>query len=194
MRGSRPGKQVQLLETEIRYLCTKAREIFISQPILLELEAPIKVGARHFRNLRGGSGGKSANMLMVRFAVTSTASTTTFSACSNTAGSRPRPTTSSSATTSIAASSLWRPSACCSHTRSSTPRTSSSYAATTSARLSTVSMVSTTSARGDTTLSCGRRLPTASTACQLLPSSTRRSSPCTAVLARILTRWNRFGV
>lgn len=44
VRGSRPGKQVQLLEAEIRYLCTKAREIFISQPILLELEAPIKVG------------------------------------------------------------------------------------------------------------------------------------------------------
>lgn len=43
VRGSRPGKQVQLLETEIRYLCTRAREIFISQPILLELEAPIKV-------------------------------------------------------------------------------------------------------------------------------------------------------
>lgn len=46
VRGSRPGKQVQLLETEIRYLCTKAREIFISQPILLELEAPIKVSMR----------------------------------------------------------------------------------------------------------------------------------------------------
>ena len=43
VRGSRPGKQVQLLETEIRYLCTKSREIFISQPILLELGAPIKV-------------------------------------------------------------------------------------------------------------------------------------------------------
>lgn len=46
VRGSRPGKQVQLLETEIRFLCTKAREIFISQPILLELEAPIKVRIR----------------------------------------------------------------------------------------------------------------------------------------------------
>ena len=45
VRGSRPGKQVQLLEAEIRYLCTKAREIFISQPILLELEAPIKVSS-----------------------------------------------------------------------------------------------------------------------------------------------------
>lgn len=47
VRGSRPGKQVQLLESEIRFLCTKAREIFISQPILLELEAPIKVGFFH---------------------------------------------------------------------------------------------------------------------------------------------------
>ncbi len=44
VRGSRPGKTVPLQEAEIKYLCTMAREIFISQPILLELEAPIKVG------------------------------------------------------------------------------------------------------------------------------------------------------
>ncbi|KAH9478333.1 Serine/threonine-protein phosphatase PP1 [Psilocybe cubensis] len=43
MRGNRPGKPVQLAEYEIKYLCTKAREIFINQPILLELEAPIKI-------------------------------------------------------------------------------------------------------------------------------------------------------
>ncbi|KAL7745900.1 type 1 serine/threonine-protein phosphatase catalytic subunit glc7, partial [Sorochytrium milnesiophthora] len=43
VRGSRPGKQVQLAEHEIRYLCIKSREIFIGQPILLELEAPIKI-------------------------------------------------------------------------------------------------------------------------------------------------------
>lgn len=43
MRGNRPGKQVQLHESEIKFLCTKAREIFINQPILLELEAPIKI-------------------------------------------------------------------------------------------------------------------------------------------------------
>ncbi|KAF8918014.1 Serine/threonine-protein phosphatase pp1, partial [Haplosporangium bisporale] len=43
VRGSRPGKQVQLAEYEIKFLCTAAREIFISQPILLELEAPIKI-------------------------------------------------------------------------------------------------------------------------------------------------------
>lgn len=43
VRGSRPGKHVHLLEAEIRYLCTKSREVLISQPILLELAAPIKV-------------------------------------------------------------------------------------------------------------------------------------------------------
>ncbi|KAK3326072.1 serine/threonine-protein phosphatase PP1 isozyme 4-like protein [Apodospora peruviana] len=43
VRGSRPGKQVRLLESEIRELCQKAREIFVAQPVLVELEAPIKV-------------------------------------------------------------------------------------------------------------------------------------------------------
>lgn len=43
VRGSRPGKNVQLSENEIRGLCLKSREIFLSQPILLELEAPLKV-------------------------------------------------------------------------------------------------------------------------------------------------------
>ncbi|KAG9124107.1 Serine/threonine-protein phosphatase pp1 [Ceratobasidium sp. 392] len=43
MRGNRPGKPVQLQEYEIKFLCTKARDIFINQPILLELEAPIKI-------------------------------------------------------------------------------------------------------------------------------------------------------
>ena len=43
VRGSRPGKPVQLSEAEIRELCHRSREIFISQPILLELEAPIKI-------------------------------------------------------------------------------------------------------------------------------------------------------
>ena len=42
-RGNRPGKQIQLAEHEIRFLCVKSREIFINQPILLELEAPIKI-------------------------------------------------------------------------------------------------------------------------------------------------------
>ncbi len=37
------GKQVQLAETDIRMLCLTAKEIFMSQPNLLELEAPIKI-------------------------------------------------------------------------------------------------------------------------------------------------------
>lgn len=43
VRGARPGKNVQLTESEIRGLCLKSREIFLSQPILLELEAPLKI-------------------------------------------------------------------------------------------------------------------------------------------------------
>ena len=43
VRGKRPGKHVTLTETEIKNICIAAREVFISQPILLELEAPIKV-------------------------------------------------------------------------------------------------------------------------------------------------------
>jgi hypothetical protein len=43
VRGKKPGKAVNLTESEIRNLCNKSREIFSSQPILLELEAPIKI-------------------------------------------------------------------------------------------------------------------------------------------------------
>ena len=43
VRGSKPGKIVNLTENEIKGLCLKARDIFISQPMLLELEAPLKV-------------------------------------------------------------------------------------------------------------------------------------------------------
>jgi serine/threonine-protein phosphatase PP1 catalytic subunit len=43
VRGQRPGKQVQLLEQEITGLCLKGRNIFMKQPILLELQAPIKI-------------------------------------------------------------------------------------------------------------------------------------------------------
>eukprot|EP00456_Euglypha_rotunda_P086402 TRINITY_DN875_c0_g1_i14.p1 TRINITY_DN875_c0_g1~~TRINITY_DN875_c0_g1_i14.p1 ORF type:complete len:164 (+),score=19.81 TRINITY_DN875_c0_g1_i14:54-545(+) len=43
VRGKRPGKHVNLTENEIKTLCLKSREVFISQPILLELEAPIKI-------------------------------------------------------------------------------------------------------------------------------------------------------
>lgn len=37
------GKQANLSESEIRQLCATSKEIFTSQPNLLELEAPIKI-------------------------------------------------------------------------------------------------------------------------------------------------------
>ena len=43
VRGARPGKHVNLAESDIKWLCTQAREVFMEQPILLELGAPIKV-------------------------------------------------------------------------------------------------------------------------------------------------------
>lgn len=43
VRGAKPGKSVNLTETEIVALCFQAREIFMSQPVLLELEAPLKI-------------------------------------------------------------------------------------------------------------------------------------------------------
>ncbi|KAF8388222.1 hypothetical protein HHK36_026888 [Tetracentron sinense] len=39
----RPGKQVQLSEAETRQLCLVSKDIFMQQPNLLELEAPIKI-------------------------------------------------------------------------------------------------------------------------------------------------------
>ena len=43
VRGSKPGKPVNLAEQEIRGLCMRAQEIFQLQPMLLELEAPLKI-------------------------------------------------------------------------------------------------------------------------------------------------------
>lgn len=37
------GKQMPLSEAEIRQLCTFSRKIFLSQPSLLNLSAPIKI-------------------------------------------------------------------------------------------------------------------------------------------------------
>lgn len=41
--SAKPGKQVQLSEAEIKQLCMVSKEIFMQQPNLLELEAPIKI-------------------------------------------------------------------------------------------------------------------------------------------------------
>ena len=39
---------VGLSATEVRGLCLKTREILLSQPMLLELEAPIKICGKSF--------------------------------------------------------------------------------------------------------------------------------------------------
>ena len=43
VKGHKPGKRVNLSEKQIIYICNKARNIFLSQPILLELCAPLKI-------------------------------------------------------------------------------------------------------------------------------------------------------
>ena len=48
VRQSPPGTSVQLAVDEIAGLCKAAKEIFLSQPMLLELEAPLKIcGEQH---------------------------------------------------------------------------------------------------------------------------------------------------
>lgn len=42
-KNGRTTKQVQLTEAEIKQLCAASKECFLSQPNLLELEAPIKI-------------------------------------------------------------------------------------------------------------------------------------------------------
>lgn len=43
LRGSPPGTQASVSETEIKLLCEHVRPILLSQPMLLELEAPLKI-------------------------------------------------------------------------------------------------------------------------------------------------------
>jgi len=43
VRGSRPGRLVKFDASEIEWLCHQAQTLFLAQPNLLELEAPIKV-------------------------------------------------------------------------------------------------------------------------------------------------------
>ena len=47
VRGSKPGKTVNLSEAEIRGLLIKTRELLLSQPMLLHLGAPVKIVGNH---------------------------------------------------------------------------------------------------------------------------------------------------
>jgi hypothetical protein len=51
-KNGRTTKQVHLTEADIRQLCSSAKEIFLSQPNLLELEAPIKICGNFFFLIR----------------------------------------------------------------------------------------------------------------------------------------------
>lgn len=139
-----------MTEAEVRGLCIKSREIFLSQPILLELEAPLKICGQFQRLLLEPPVGLalfSADLKKncVQPQVTSMDSTQICWDSLSTAASLQRPTTFSWGTTWTEGSSLWRPSAFYSPTRSSTLRTSSCSEATTSAPLLTASTASTTS-------------------------------------------------
>jgi len=46
-KNGKTTKQVQLTEAEIKHLCSTAKQIFLTQPNLLELEAPIKICGIH---------------------------------------------------------------------------------------------------------------------------------------------------
>ena len=48
VKDKKGSRQVNLTDNEVRGLCIKAREVFLSQPILVELEAPVKVCGKSF--------------------------------------------------------------------------------------------------------------------------------------------------
>jgi len=43
VRGGKPGKLVQITETQLKALCSKVKDVFGSQNTLLDIEAPIKI-------------------------------------------------------------------------------------------------------------------------------------------------------
>jgi serine/threonine-protein phosphatase PP1 catalytic subunit len=39
----KPNKNIQLTETEIKWICIKAKGILMQQPVFLELDSPINI-------------------------------------------------------------------------------------------------------------------------------------------------------
>jgi hypothetical protein len=95
VRNSKVPKQVNLLEGEIKGLCHKCKEIFMQQPILLELEAPLKICG-----------------ILSPIQETSTDSTPTCCDSSTTASTLPIPTIFSWGTTWTGGNFRYRPYAC----------------------------------------------------------------------------------
>jgi hypothetical protein len=46
VKNCKAGKQVNLSEKEITAICNKSKDIFLEQPILLQLEAPINIAGK----------------------------------------------------------------------------------------------------------------------------------------------------
>lgn len=43
VKTSKPGKNVNLQESEIKGMISKSKDIFTEQPILIEIEAPVNI-------------------------------------------------------------------------------------------------------------------------------------------------------
>merc|ERR1712166_1393165 len=138
----------------------------MSQPVLLELEAPIKIcGDIHGHCYDYSS---MANFLQ-------------------------KATICSWVTMWTEASRVWRRYACCWHTKSSTQRTSSFFAGITSVLLSTASMASMMNASVGTIFDSGKLSPTASTACLSPQLLMRKSFAYTADCRPTLSTWKKCG-
>ena len=65
VRSQKVQKGVNLTETEIKNIISKAIEVIMTQPMVLELEAPIKVCGKSFK-LGGKLKGHFSNSLFYR--------------------------------------------------------------------------------------------------------------------------------
>ncbi|UZP33227.1 hypothetical protein NXS19_001043 [Fusarium pseudograminearum] len=145
-------KSVCLKNAEIVAICQRAREVFLSQPALLELDAPVKVV--------GDVHGQYTDVIRM------------FEMC----GFLQTQTIFFSATTLIEESNHWRQFCCYSAISSNSPKTFSSSGETTSAPMSHEFMAFTTNASEGAMSKSGRRLLTALTLFQSPRSLPARSS------------------
>lgn len=131
VRKCRPGKSVQMTEQEVRALCLKSREIFLQQPILLELEAPLSICGEFPAAVFHPFSARIVSMVesISLSQAISTASSPICCGCSSTVAIRQR-ITYSSATTWTGENSRSKRFAYCSHTKSNIRRISSFCAAT----------------------------------------------------------------
>ncbi len=193
------------VDPESRYNCWKQKSVICAQklekfsslsPYCWNSRRPsrqVLIFSRVSASLRATMQLKLTNgVLGDRFAAIYMGNITISSVSSSMADFLQKPTICSLATTSIEVNSPSRRFAYCSHTRSNIPRTFLSSGGTMNVRRSIAYTGFMMSASGDTTLSCGRHSPTASTACPLQQSLTRRSLQCMEVWAQTWIQWSKF--